>query len=462
MKSFETGVVIGSGIGGLLAARVMHDHFNNVIVIERDRAEDIFGIRKGVPQARHLHALGARGATVMEMLLPGLTTELADAGAPVYEHGLDVTLQLPHGRPPTAPLGIQVQPLSRLFLETHIRSRVTALPGVTFRYGRAVTALHIPRDSIACSVVLDDGCEIQADLIIDASGRNSHVGKWLQTAGYPTARRQTIDAASAYASRLYELPENTSAPWPVFSEIAHYPRTRGASAARLENRRWIVGLYGTRDDNPPTTEEGFLAFAASLQSSELASFIDKAIPISPIYRFASMANRRTDLHRLSSWPKRLIVLGDAACTFNPVYGQGMTVASLQAAELARQLERATAARTLNGTARRTQRRFAAITRWPWLMSTSGDLVWADPRPPMWRPIHWYMTRLLDRLPTDPALYRRFAHASHMNTSPLSLFNPAVITRVLLPPRRPRTKPAPATTNDNPPTNPKNPDLQLRG
>ncbi len=430
-------VVIGAGMAGLAAARVLADSFEAVTVIERDTLPSASAPRTGVPQGHHVHGLLALGAEVFEGYFPGLRAELEQGGAPVWDWGEGLCAVLPNGTPPPVPMGMPIQTFSRPLLEHVLRRRVSALEPVTLRDGLTVTGLRTagPGKVTGVRVKTGDGeDEIAADLVVDASGRSSHLPQWLAALGLPSPRTTTVDAQVGYASRLYSYPEGQSPPsWMGVLEPLRAPDFRkGSYAIQIENNALHVTLHGAGGTQLPRGDDDFLAYAKTLRGP-VADTIASLTPVSPVRRYARTVNRKTAYHRLARWPDGLIVLGDAVCTFNPAYGQGMTVAALEA-RLLEQLLRSRRPRTpLDG--QDFQKRLARVTAFSWLMATIPDRAWGQSRS-TW-PVktgNWFMNRLVDTVPYDPQVYTAFSSLFHMVAGPLALADPRLLSRVLIGPR----------------------------
>ncbi|MGH3801773.1 MAG: NAD(P)/FAD-dependent oxidoreductase, partial [Pseudonocardiaceae bacterium] len=433
-----TAVVIGAGMSGLLAARVLAETFARVLVLERDTLPHGPEFRPGVPQSRHVHVVLARGTQIYEELFPGLHAELGDAGASFIDCGYAQVL-FPRGWAIPTQSGMPLLLASRLLLETHVRRRVAALDGVEIRDATQVSALCF--DASGTTVVgVRATCRgsslhqeltstIEATLVVDASGRCSKLADWLHTSGRSRPQETVVDARLGYASRLYELPEHRRTDPAVFAELLHAPDLpRGYSAIRIEGGRLLVTLQGAAGHHPPHDQEGFTAFVRSLRSP-LHQMLQDLRPTSPIYRFARTSSRKVAYHRISDWPGGLIALGDAVCSFNPVYGQGMTVAGIEALLLRDLLARGRDVTAVG--CRRFQRQLARAIAWPWLLATFADRGWQEGHhpDPVMRCAEWYMDQWLGAIPGNSAMFVRFLRIAHLLAGPGALLHPVVLTRI---------------------------------
>ncbi|MGO1050305.1 FAD-dependent oxidoreductase [Crossiella sp. CA198] len=437
----EHAVVIGAGIAGLLAARVLADHFATVTLIERDRLPDGPTPRPGTPQDRHPHGLLTRGAEVFESLFPGLRAELRAEGAPVIDFCQDVRFRFATGLAPQLASGILAQPVSRPLLEYILRRRVRALGPVTIRTGCRVTAL-LPDQTgrgvrgvrvLACGDRPLQATTITAQLVVDAGGRSSRLPAWLADLGLPLPRQTTVDPGVGYATRVYlPQPGAVTGYQHLVQPLRHPDARRGCFATTVENGRLLLALHAAHERAPRTDEE-FTAFVAALDPG-LAEATAARQPAPEIAQYSRAVNRRVHYHRLRHWPAGLLVLGDAVCAFNPIYGQGMAVAALEARLLDRILNRRP---RLTGLPRRFHRRQARLTLAPWLLAAASDRCWQPGRPPLAaRAARWYLRRLQRLIPSSPTVFHRFARVLNMLDSPVALAHPSVLWRVLTAGRRP--------------------------
>ena len=442
-------IVIGGSIAGLLASRVLAEHCQRVTLVERDRFPDTAVPRKGLPQAHHLHVLLARGRQALEELFPGIGGELAAAGAEMIDAGQDIAWLTRSGWGARFRSEICSFACSRPLVDLVLRRRLAALGNVAVRQASEVTGLRFAADArrvVGALVARRDRSsvgreEIAADLIVDASGRNSRTPEWLKAAGFVAPEETVVDAHLGYASRLYRRPAAAAADWKcLYVQAAPPERTRGGVAFAIEGNRWIVTLGGIGGDYPPTDEAGFRQFMGSLASRELADVVEHAEPLSPIAGFRATENRWRHYERLPSRPEGLLVLGDAVCAFNPVYGQGMTMAALGALVLRQSLRGVSPARPPDGLATRFQGALARLNKAPWLLATSEDFrspLLDGARPGLSsRLMHRYLDRLVAHTTRDQDLRKLFLGVLHMVRPSTMLFRPDTFAKVMLRPRPP--------------------------
>lgn len=449
-------VVIGASMAGMLAARVLAGHVERVTVVERDRLPDGVQPRRGVPQGWQVHALLARGLVGLERLFPGFGRDLQDAGAvPVRVPG-DVLVLTRAGWVDRRAPGWLSLSASRPLIEATVRRRLLQLPGVTVLDGCQVTALGASDDGrVVRGVVVrgDDGAaSLDADLVVDASGRGSRTPTWLADLGSPVPDRTTIDARITYASRFYRVPDGFAADWTglmLFGDRADNPRS--GYLFPVEDGRWVVGLIGACGVHAATDEEGFAAFARSLRSPVLAEALAAAEPVSDVHLHRGTTNQRWHYERLRRRPERLLVLGDAACAFDPVYGQGMSSAVLAAESLDACLRSQRSRRRegdLTGLAGRYQRRLARRLAEPWLFAVGEDLRFpgttGGTAGPLRRTLHRYQDRLEAAATYDPVVTDVYIRALGMLERPTAILRPHLLLAAARSrPTRDEDLPAPA-------------------
>ncbi|MER8070698.1 FAD-dependent monooxygenase [Streptomyces sp. NPDC094034] len=433
-------LVVGAGLSGLLAAHVLGRRFERVTVIERDALRDgppVF--RPGVPQSRHAHILWSRGMAALEDLLPGVVTRLEAAGGAVV--GAPEQMRwLSAARWFTGVRGTEYLSVSRELLESALRRAVVADgSAVTVLDRHEVTGLLPARAGQAVGGVRlrergADGAEftVEAELVVVAAGRSSRAAGWLSELGRPMPTTERIDARLGYSSRYYRRPDDEE-PWKAMYLQGNPDVPRGGVLLPVDGGRWLVTLIGQGEHQPPTDEEEWLAFAASLRSAELSQALKGAVPLSDAVAFRATANEWTHFERVKRWPRGLLVVGDALCRFNPVYGHGMTVAALQAQVIAGQIHRREpmdiAART-----RQTQRAVAMCVRPAWMIATGEDRRYPGTDGPrtgrLGRTQQDYLARVLAVANTDPVVAEAFFGVLSLNRRPETLLTPRIATRAL--------------------------------
>jgi 2-polyprenyl-6-methoxyphenol hydroxylase-like FAD-dependent oxidoreductase len=437
-------VVVGSSLAGMLAARVLSDHFDDVTLLERDRFPETPAARKGLPQGRHVHGLLERGRQTLERLLPGLTGELVRAGAEPLDFTRDFAWMSPCGWYVRFPGDLLSLGCTRDLIDWGVRGRVAALPNVRIRQGANVAGLiRGPREARVAGVWLRSraaedevdyrGAELAADLVVVADGRNSRLPDWLTALGYEVPGETVINSFQGYASRLYRLPAELASDWKrLYIQQAPPDDPRGGLVVPVEGGRWLVSLLGGDGDYPPTDEAGFLAFARSLRSPALYEAIAAAEPLTPIAGHRATENRLRHYDRLEGFPDGVVALGDAVCAFNPVYAQGMTAAALGAEVLDRWLREELSYRG-PGRSRVFQRCLARATAAAWKLSAGADYGFRTTQgPPQGRIARLtgcYFAAVMRAATRRPWVRRRLAEVTHLLRPPSALFGPGVLARL---------------------------------
>lgn len=440
-------VVVGGSMAGMLAARVLSEHIARVTVIERDRLPAGARPRRGVPQGWQVHALLARGLIGLERLFPGFEQELRNAGAvPVRLPG-DVLILGRSGWIDRRAPGWTVLSASRPVIEEVVRRRLRELPGVIVVDGCEVTGLQARHGGREVSGVLLSGDEgptaLPADLVVDASGRGSRAPAWLAALGLPPPAQTTVDARITYASRYYRIPDGFEADWAGLM-IARDPvdNPRSGFLFPVEGNRWLVGLIGARGLHAPTNDAGYRAFARELRSPVLAEALDGAEPAGDVHVHRGTSNRRWHFDRVRRWPERFVVLGDAACAFDPVYGQGMSSAVV-AAETLEDCLRSRRRSGSFGLGRRFQRRLARRLAEPWLFATNDDLripgTTGGTAGPLQRALWAYQDRLGVAATHDPVVTDVYVRALGMLERPTAILRPHLVLAAA------RSRPGPVQT-----------------
>jgi 2-polyprenyl-6-methoxyphenol hydroxylase-like FAD-dependent oxidoreductase len=367
----------------MLAAHVLARHLESVTVVDRDILPDRPAHRKGLPQARHVHVLWSGGARLVEGLLPGTIDRVLAAGARKVGFQQDVVTLTSHGWQHRFPARQFAIMSGRPLLDWVVRDQVLASDRIELR--QRTEAVTLVGDSTRVSGVevrgLDSGGRevLEADLVIDATGRGSGLHQWLAALDLPPVEVDIVDAGIAYSTREFAAPAGATAGFPAVNVAADHRMGKPGRFGVLfpqEGGRWMVTLSCTRGGELPTRDEDFLPCARSLPDPLVAQLIGSVEPVTPVFVSHIGANRRLYPERLSRWPDGLLILGDSLAAFNPIHGQGMSAAARGAVVLDKWL---TETDLGPGEAHDTQRAISETVDDPWMMATSKDLEYVNCR-----------------------------------------------------------------------------------
>ncbi|MFB6549352.1 FAD-dependent oxidoreductase [Streptomyces sp. NPDC056405] len=433
-------VVIGAGLAGMLAASVLSTAgVDEVIVLDRDELPEGPEHRRGLPQGRHAHLLMAGGLAAMEELVPGvsLRKRLLAAGA----HGISLSSGM-LARTPEGWLrrwrreGPVMLTCSRALLDWTVRAAVlehcpvevrkAAVVGLTGSAGR-VRGVRV--------AAVGGDTDLDADFVVDASGRGTRVVTWLDGLGLSGVRERTVDSGLVNATRVYRVPDGAERfPLTIVQSDPYVSRPgRSAMVLPIEDDRWMVSCGGTRGGEPPADPEGFLRYTLELPDPIVGRLISGAEPLTDVHLSRSTSNVRRYLEKSARWPDGFVVLGDALATFNPAYGHGMSVAAFGARVLGRELERA-GGLGAPGLARRVLRGAARSADPAWSMAVGQDVLYPGVRggrPGAADLVVTAYTRRMTRAATGSfAAASAIWDVTSMRTPPTRMFRPGAVLAAL--------------------------------
>ena len=435
-------LVIGGSLAGMCAARVLSDFVDKVTVIERDAYPLAPEFRSGVPQARHVHNLLARGLREFESFFPGFEARMRERGAVSVESGWDTATLWPHGWARRTHSGLLQLYASRPLIEGTVLELCRRLQNVTFLERTEVTALHAAggtqRYCTGVEVRTRDDRQtrtLEADLVVDASGAHSKGKEWLQQLDIGLPEDEVVEGYTGYSSQWFTMA--TDQVWPcewwwkvLFVRIATPERPYFIGFFPIENQRWLLSYIGVNKSYPPRGEADFLRALEQLEIPAVQQIVRRMKPVSPVYSGRATRNRWRHYERWRTPLGRFIALADAACSFNPRFGQGMSAATVSARLLQQCLVRYGVADS-----RLPHAFFAAQARFqqtPWLFAAADDL-----RLPMSegnrslsiRLFNWYRPQLVTC--PDPEVSARLGQVTQFLQPMSSLFAPQIVSRVLV-------------------------------
>ncbi|WP_144649488.1 FAD-dependent oxidoreductase [Bacillus cereus] len=435
---FNKAIVIGGSIAGKLAAKALSTTFQEVIIIEAGEKWDGKASRKRVPQSNHPHVLLKGGEQAIEELFPTITNELIEAGSVVNNFTRDLKWHQ---------FGLWKQPFtgevhmiqqSRFLLEWHIQKRIDQVSNITIKYETLIEGLLIDenRNKVygvkAKCFKTGTQKEIKADIVVDASGFGSKSIAWLREYNIEVLEEK-VHIDLFYVTRMFKLKENEKLDYcntlmsPSFPENPY-----GVFIQTIEDNRYFVTFSGYANEKAPQTDEEFNNFAENLSISNVTDFLNKAEAISNIktYKIPHQVRRQFDL--VDNLPNRLLVVGDAHCRFDPVFGQGISVAAIEAHQLQVLLQRKQ--KLDKAFTQQFYKETAHIIQTPWEMTTTE----ISRHPQLKRELTikqkfqlWYTKQIYQLSASDPDVYIRLVRVMNLIRSPFHLFHPKVLLAVLL-------------------------------
>lgn len=428
-------IVLGASMAGLAHAAVLADRFDRVILVDRDVLPDDAQQRRGVPQGEHIHLLVPGGVTRLEQLLPGVLADLTARGGDVIEASR-WSFNMGGGRLALGDSDLRITGATRPLLEAVVRDRVLARDSIELEDGWTARELATTGDHSRVTGVRlrseDDPDVVRtldADLVVDATGRGSATPRWLEELGHTPPEEQRLQVGVHYTTRLFHrAPGDLGGCGNVLVDIPPHSR-RGGVALAVEDDRWVISLIGMLGERPPTDLDGFEDYAASLWVDDLHTIVAGSTPVGDAAKraFPSFSWRRYD--QLDRLPEGLVVAGDAVCSLDPRFGQGMTVALAEAIALGEVLDE----HGLDQVGTRTLAAAQPIVEDAWTLAAGADLANPEvegPRPLPWKLTNGYLQRLLPVAHHDSDIAEAFVRVIALVDRPQALFHPGMVWRVL--------------------------------
>tara|TARA_R110000787_G_scaffold67341_5_gene150878 strand:+ start:4614 stop:5954 length:1341 start_codon:yes stop_codon:yes gene_type:complete len=440
-KQYQRAIVTGSGFAGLLAARVLSDYFQQVVIVEKDNQPSTPVPRKGVPQGHHIHVLLNAGEQILEDLFPGIKSEMLEAGSQTAVLGNEVRWRVAGKWMPPFDGGMTTFFQTRPMLELVLRRRVANVENITFKYGAKSKKYSLSEngDKITSVTLVDvttgQESEEKAELFVETSGASTDIIQRLSAMGYPVPRESVVEPDFAYSSCLMEVPESWKG---RYRSVLIYPNapeeTRAGAFVPVEGGKWMVTAAGYCGDYPPTTSEELLEFFKSLPETDVYETVKSAKVVGEIRSFKFKKAIRRHFEEVKSFPEGLIVLGDAVCRANPFFGQGITVAALEALALQKNLEKISKSGVSIPTsiARLFFKDVAQILDVSWEMAVGEDFKYPTTkgkRPSTFALTRWFKDKVMAS--NDPEVAKQFYRVMHFAEPPTKLFAPKMLYRTFL-------------------------------
>ncbi|MFF8867320.1 FAD-dependent oxidoreductase [Streptomyces sp. NPDC015139] len=435
-KTGTRAVVLGGSIAGLFAARVLADAYDDVLIVDRDVLVGVEGPRKHCPQSRHINGLLARGQLAMEEMYPGITEEIFADGVPTGDLAGNVRWYFNGRRLKQQVAGLTCVAASRPMLEKHIRRRTGDLPNVSFREQHDILGLVTTADrSRVTGVRVQNLAEnhgeevLDADLVVDATGRGSRTPVWLEELGYPRVVEERKKIGLGYVTQHYQLLEDPYDGDLSINPVASPQLPRGAIFTKTDGGRVELTTYGLLGDHPPTDQEGLYAWVKSLAVPDIYDALQHAVPLDEPVAFRFPTTLRRHYEDMDRFPLGLLVTGDAVTTFNPVYAQGMTAAALGALTLRDHLH--------TGTTPIPAQYFRDLARDvidpPWEMTNTVDLTFPGvqgERTPQVRAAQAFLKLVQTAAVHDGGVTAAYMRGAGLVDKPEAMMRPAFVARVL--------------------------------
>ncbi|HVC57852.1 MAG TPA: FAD-dependent monooxygenase [Candidatus Acidoferrales bacterium] len=430
--AFDEAAIIGGGTGGLITAQLLAKHYGCVT---------IYDTGKGAPQNNHAHILLEEGYKLVTEVFPNFRATMLAKGANEVDFTRDIRLLLPKGWIPTKESGIKTLVATKGLIEWALRKEVTENPKIRIVTNAYVSGLEMERGAVTGVSVTSGGRHLQtskANLVVDASGSNSQASKWLEEAGFGTPKADQIVTDIGCASMKFRIDKLSNKDWkmvilntraPDMPKMGYLMKIEGAP----DENNYLVSMGGMMGNHPPTDLNGFKQFASTLAHPVIREALEDAVPISEMHGFRVHGSKMYHYDKMERWPGNFIVTGDAYSRTNPFYGQGMTIAALQASAVDRTISSYKQAGTYLGLAKECQISIAKASSLSWLLATGEDLRWAhsgDRIPYATKVMHKYIDAMILASPGSIKVTKALLKLVHMSAPPAAIFDPRVVAEIV--------------------------------
>lgn len=431
----KTAIIIGGGMSGKLVAAAISPFFHSVHILEKDeKPSPSLDVRPGVSQGHHIHALLHAGEQALETIFPGFQKDMTDHGAVKIDSLKDLSW-FHHGvwkKKLNSEYTTLLQ--TRPFLESYVEKRVEQLDKVHYLYGVKVLSYLVNADSnCVCGVEINHNKEIHtvtADLVVDSSGSSSFSKMWLEKQGRMVPEEK-VEIGLCYATRMFKLPE-TNRDFKIKLIYPNPPKeTLGGTLSLVEGRKYIVTLIGYLNSikaKDVSSEEAFIDFCGKLPLKDIQQELQKGTSLSDtmFYQIPHIVRRRFDKVEM---PEGLLVVGDSFCRIDPVFGQGMSIAALEALAIKRYFRSVSKI----GSIKKLQKQLGRIVAPVWSMVLCEDFRYEEvkgKRPFGLRFQQWYVKKIFLLSSKNPKIYCDFVRVMNLTSPATILFKPSTIKEVL--------------------------------
>ena len=437
----KTAVILGAGFSGLLAAEALSKRFDKVIVIERNQLSwSSPSLRSGVPQAKQFHVLLNSGLTLLEQIFPGINSELDQLGVPLVDYTKDCMLFSPLGAVPRFPSSLLIRPTERPLLDYLILERIKKNPKVEILENLHCRKLNYRDDKIESleGMKKEELITVKGDFFLDTMGRNSFVEKWYKSKGIIESKHvQTIDPFLGYSTQKFLRPKGYNPNWRAI-EVASRPpdNPRASGLWDIGNGQWMVALIGVSKCYPPRRPEEFLNYAKELENPLIYEELKKATPIGPLHHFRGAKNRWIHYEKVKGLPSNFLSIGDSVCTFNPTYGQGMSLVLKEVSLLSSRLSKLSTIedKDLSNLSKYMRKKIPKLIAPAWFLASCEDFNWPmteGKRSNLTLKVsHYFMDKLAPIAPYSKELVEAFLSVANLVKSPAALAHPIIIKQFI--------------------------------